>query len=136
MAKKNSILNKYNAGSLFDYEFTGTEEFVKLSELDPKRTYLIRTLYINTKGMYDDHPVCVADIPSEENEGEYIPTCVDLPAHLTERIKEFINDPEVADLVNKEKCAFQIRTYEYEKKGKKGTKPTIETGYTIDFVEV
>ena len=134
MAKKNSILNKYNAGSLFDYEFTGNEEFVKLSELDPNKTYLIRTLYINTKGMYDDHPVCVADVPNEE--GEDIPTCVDLPAHLTERIREFINDSEVADLVNKEKCAFQIRTYEYEKKGKKGSKPTIETGYTIDFVEV
>lgn len=134
MSKKNSILNKYNAGSLFDYEFTGNEEFVKLSELDTNKTYLIRTLYINTKGMYDDHPVCVADVPNEE--GEDIPTCVDLPAHLTERIREFINDSEVADLVNKEKCAFQIRTYEYEKKGKKGQKPTIETGYTIDFVEV
>lgn len=134
MGKKNSILNKYNAGSLFDYEFTGEEEFIKLSELDANKVYEILTIYINTKGMYDDHPVIVAGVPGED--GEEVATCVDMPAHLTERVENMINDSDVADLVNSGHCGFKIRTYEYEKKGKKGKPSTIETGYTVDFIEI
>ena len=117
-----SVLSKYNKGSLFTFKLDPEMviEFVKLSELDLDREYVVRMLYINTKGQYKDHPVA-ASFPKGDEDAIML---VDLPEHLTDTVREMIVDQEVAELANKCKLGFKIRTYEYESGDKKKVKKT------------
>ena len=126
-----SVLSKYNKGSLFSFKLDPEMdmEFIKLGELDLKKRYVVRLLYINTKGQYKDHPVAVA-----YPEGDaYALMMVDLPEHLTKTVREMIVDQEIAELANNSKLAFEIRTYEYESGEKKKDK---KTGYSVQWVDL
>lgn len=126
-----SVLSKYNKGSLFSFKLDPEMEmeFIKLSELDLKKRYVVLMLYINTKGQYKDHPVAVA-YPEGDPDALMM---VDLPEHLTETVREMIVDQEIAELANNSKLAFDIRTYEYEAGEKKKVK---KTGYSVQWVEL
>lgn len=127
-----SVLSKYNKGPKFVFRFEdGVDyEYKKLSELDPEEKYIIYTMYINDKGDYDDHPVFAAAALSDTHNNIFL---VDIPAHLTETVKEMINDDEIVALANAGSLGFKIKTYEYEKKENK--KVVKKIGYSVDFID-
>ena len=124
-----SVLSKYNKGPRFAFQFDEKKDYryEKLSELNLKDEYIIMAMYINDKGDYDDHPVFVT---CPKNDQEDIFMC-DIPAHLTETVREMIKDDEIVDLANNNYLGFTIKTYEYEKKEK--GKNVKKTGYSVEF---
>lgn len=127
-----SVLSKYNKGPKFVFRFEdeANYEYKKLSELDPKEKYIIYTMYINDKGEYDDHPVFASAALSDTHNNIFL---ADIPAHLTETVKEMINDDEIVALANAGSLGFKIKTYEYEKKENK--KVVKKIGYSVDFID-
>lgn len=127
-----SVLSKYNKGPKFVFRFEdeANYEYKKLSELDPKEKYIIYTMYINDKGEYDDHPVFASAALSDTHNNIFL---VDIPTHLTETVKEMINDDEIVALANAGSLGFKTRSYEYEKKEK--GKMVKKVGYSVDFID-
>lgn len=113
MAKKFSFASKYNTERLFDvdtsnYEYVSLEylynESLKECEGDidsaENTAYPVLGLYINTKGNYDDAPVAATD------------DCyVNLPAHLTQSVREILKDPSAIKAINEGKVGFTIYSY-------------------------
>lgn len=115
-----SLANKYNVGvERFDFEIPESHEFVKLSELyerDGKGTgYIIMAYFINTKGKFGDNPV----IATPEH-------LVNIPAHMTETMKEMRKDSEVVQAINQAKLGFTI--YEYTN--------SYGVNYSIQFIDM
>lgn len=127
-----SVLSKYNKGPRFNFRFdAGAQyEYKKLSELDPKEKYIIYTMYINDKGDYDDHPVFASAALSDTHNNIFL---ADIPSHLTETVKEMINDDEIVALANAGSLGFKTKAYEYEKKEK--GKPVKKIGYSVEFID-
>lgn len=107
-----SFASKYNKCTkifdidIKDYEFMDGYEFVKNYGSGAVK---IDGLYINNKGMYEDHPVAI--IKSEK-------MLVDLPAHMTEVVSEILKDSESITLIKK--GLVGIKAHEYiDKKYKK-----------------
>lgn len=127
-----SVLSKYNKGPRFNFRFEDEAqyEYKKLAELDPKEKYIIYTMYINDKGDYDPHPVFASAALSDTHNNVFL---CDIPAHLTETVKEMINDDEIVTLANAGSLGFKIKTYEYEKKEK--GKNVKKTGYSVEFID-
>lgn len=107
-----SFAQKYNKGSVIfdidikDYVFTDGYDFVKNHGSNVVK---IDGLYINNKGMYDDHPVAI--IKSEK-------LLVDLPSHMTDTVREILKDSESITLIKK--GLVGIKAHEYvDKKYKK-----------------
>lgn len=113
---------KYNKGSrVFDIE---TKDFVfaKLSELyaiNKDNVHILDGLYINNGGNFDDHPVAIL---SDER------WLVDLPSHMTDTVKDVLNDAESIDLIKKGCVGFKIRQYTDKKYGK--------TCYSVEWVDL
>lgn len=104
------VMSKYNKGGVtFEIDIKNFR-FVTLEELfarDGGNTIFgIDGLYINKKSSFGDHPVAI--VGSEE-------MLVDLPAHLTEDVKEMLQDKEVIDAIKDCKVGFTVEQYEQKK---------------------
>lgn len=110
--------SKYNKGSNFVAKANRGAEYVSLKELGSgDRVYVVRNMYINTKGKYGDAPVLLIDDCD---------LLVNLPNHLTETVREMRNDEELANAVNKGLFGFVV--YEYD--GKNGH------GFSVNWKDV
>lgn len=108
---KFNLIDDLNKGiKRFDYEITDLHEFKKLEELyksNPEEHYIVRMFYTNKKSKFGENEVVVTD--------KYI---INLPKHLTEVVKDIINNDNYLILINNGKFAFNIYEYEYSE-GKK-----------------
>lgn len=113
-----SILSKYNKGKAFTFKTPENFDYINLEQLANHygldQTHQVNALYINTKSRFGDSPVAVT--------GTHI---VNLPSHLTDTVKEMIQDEELVDLANEHRLGFTIYSYD----GKNGS------GYSINWVE-
>ena len=111
--------SKYNKGLGFTRKAVENAIYTNLKELvskyGEKKTYVIQALYINTKGKYGDSPVALVN-------GNF----VNLPAHLTDTVKEMLKDEELVSAINEDMFGFTI--YPYEKDGKQG--------YSVNWVDI
>jgi len=106
------IASKYNKqGNRFDYQMPEGSEFtfVKASELfelpQNEAGVIVRAMYINTKGKYDDHGVLICEDPA---------ILIDCPNHMTDTIKEMMKDDEAVEQINAGKLG--VKAYKYETK--------------------
>lgn len=116
------IANKYNTGQSvgnFNFQIPATHEFVRLADLYERNgentAYIIMSYFINTKGKFGDSPVIATP--------DYL---VNIPAHMTDTMKEMLNDSEVYDSINNARVGFQIYTYEN----------SYGTNYSITFIDL
>ena len=106
-------LNKSN----YQWKVDGKDfPFKKLSEFEVGDTFTIRGLYINSKGKYKPHPVAILDDVK-----------VDLPEHLTEAIKQILDDPVKCKAVDEGKCGAEV--YKYDSSQRKDC-------YSINFIDI
>ena len=100
-----NIVGKYNKGNRFEFQTPSHFEYISLKELywDKGKDYQHRlnALYINTKSRYGDSPVAVTDT-----------NIVNLPKHLTDTVKQMMNDSEFVKAVNAQLVGFTIYQYE------------------------
>ena len=94
--------NKFNAIfdiDIKDFEFMDGYGFIsKYGDNVVK----IDGLYINKKGMYNDHPVAI--IESEK-------ILLDLPSHMTDTVNEVLTDSESIDLIKKGLVGLKAHEY-------------------------
>lgn len=109
------IASKYNKqGNRFNYQMPEDAEFtfVKASELfelpQNEAGVIVRAMYINTKGKYDDHGVLICEDPA---------ILIDCPNHMTDTIKEMIKDDEAVEQINAGKLG--VKAYKYDTKNAK-----------------
>lgn len=107
-----SFASKHNKGGIIFNIDISSFKFKKLSDLFNEaegRAIKIDGLYINTKGRFDAHPVaiCADDC-----------LLVDLPSHLTEEVKEVLQDPEDIEAIKEGRVGFTIDNYVDKKYGK------------------
>lgn len=100
-----SFAAKYNKGTKFSIDTTGytykkISDIVNDNGLDP--VYVVAALFVNTKGKFDDHPV--AALPQIE-------ALVDLPSHMTESVKEILQDPEAVADIDSGKVGIKFEKY-------------------------
>lgn len=100
------LMDKYNKGGVtFDIDITDFE-FVDLSTLFTKypegTVFKFDGLYINKKSSFGDHPVAIM---AKEK------FLVDMPSHLTEDVKEMINDADIVACIKDGKAGFSVRKY-------------------------
>lgn len=115
-----NFIKKYEKNFVFDFDFE--KDYVSLKDLyeeDSNAVYVIKGLYINTKGLYDDSPVFETD--------EYL---VNIPSHMTRTCADILSDEEAIEDIKSGKVGFTIRQYVKTVKGKK------RVCYTIDFKEL
>lgn len=103
-----SGFESFNGGRRFDVDVTGFK-YYSLKEMmeesgDPEKIYIVKGLYINTKGLYDVAPVAALD-------DRY----VNLPSHLTSVVEAILDDKRAVAAINAGKCGFKIREYKQEK---------------------
>lgn len=100
------LMDKYNKGGVrFNVDIENFT-FCNLRDLYERvkdLVILIDGLYINTKGCFDDHPVAIVSTYS---------LLVDLPPHLTEDVKEMLQDDEVVEAIRSGHVGFTIHEYE------------------------
>lgn len=100
-----SFAEKYNkVNTIFDidindFDFMDGYEFI---ETYGSRTMPIDGLYINKKGLYNDHPVAI--IVDERK-------LLDLPSHMTETVKEILSDEESINLIKKGMVGVKAHKY-------------------------
>ena len=115
-----NFIKKYGKNFVFDIDFE--KDFISLKDLfdeDGDMVYVLKGLYINTKGMYGDAPVF-----------ETVKYLVNIPSHMTDTCKDILSDEEAIEEIKSGKVGFSIRQYEKDVKGKK------RVCYTVDFVEL
>ena len=117
-----SIANKYNTGQskgTFNFQIPESHEWVRLKDLYERNgennAYIIMSYFINTKGKFGDSPVIATP--------DYL---VNIPAHMTDSMKEMLNDPDVYDAINNARLGFKIYSYEN----------SYGTNYSITFVDL
>lgn len=111
------VADKMNKGGLFTFRFAEGNEpkFINAEALatkDPegKTPFVVRLMYINKAGNYGDHGVLGGTLGKEE-------LCLDCPAHMTDDIKEWMKDPEIAAQANGGKLG--VVAYKYDTKNDK-----------------
>ena len=114
------LFGKFNATRKFDidttnFEYRSLEELLERDGADQE--YVVRGLYINTKGLYDPSPVVALD-------SEY----VNLPSHLTSVCEQILDDPRAVQAIRDGKCGFKVRTYIKEQYNKEC--------YTIEWLDL
>lgn len=113
---------KYNKGGLFlintkDFEYKSLEELFEESGLNESVIYILRAIYINTKGKFGNAPVFATD--------EYL---VNIPKHLTDTCIDILSDGESVALINAGAVGFTIYKYTDSTFGK--------TCYGVKFVDI
>ena len=100
-----NILDKYNKKPMFNYDNQKERSYITLRELVQKdgmgKVYEIHALFINTKSRFGESPIIVTE--------NYF---VNAPKHLTDTVKQMIDDNDVVELINNRQAGFSI--YEYE----------------------
>lgn len=100
-----SFANRYNKGNKFNINTDGFT-YKKITDIVTEdnidNIYVVAGLYINTKGRFEDHPVAV--LPE-------IQTLVDLPSHMTEQVREILQDPEAVADINAGKVGIMFEKY-------------------------
>ena len=95
-----SIASKYNKGSVFTYQAPDNTPFISLEELyngsGNGTVFPLRSLYINSKGMYGDAPVAITD--------DYF---VNLPKHMLDTVQAMLSDGEFIQAVNNGNVGFR-----------------------------
>ena len=116
------IANKYNTGQsvgTFNFQIPDSHGWVRLGDLyensDKDTVYIIMSYFINTKGKFGDSPVIATP--------DYL---VNIPAHMTDTMKDMLNDPDVYDAINNARLGFKIYSYEN----------SYGTNYSITFVDL
>ena len=100
-----SFAEKYNkVNTIFDIDI---KDFEFIDGYDFIATYGVRTipingLYINKKGMYNDHPVAI--LVDEKK-------LLDLPSHMTDTVKEILSDAESINLIKKGMVGVKAHEY-------------------------
>lgn len=100
-----SFANKYNKGNIIfdidikEYKFMDGYNFV---EKYGSNAVKIDGLYINKKGIYNDHPVAI--IISEK-------TLLDLPSHMADVVKDILKDSESINLIKKGLVGLKAHEY-------------------------
>ena len=100
-----SFAEKYNKGNVVfnidikDFEFMDGHEFIAKYGGNVVK---IDGLYINKKGMYNDHPVAI--IADEK-------ALLDLPSHMTDTVNEILQDAESINLIKK--GLVGVKAHEY-----------------------
>lgn len=98
-AKRHAKGSKFNIDTT-GYTFKTCKELVEDQGLE--KVYQIAALYINTKGKFDDHPVVV--IPE-------LKALLDLPSHMTEEVREILNNENDVDDINSGLVGIQLEEY-------------------------
>ena len=122
-----SFSKKFNTRKIFNidtegFDYTSLEHLFERNENGEdvegsNQVYVVRGLYINSKGLYDASPVAALD------------DCyVNLPSHLTEVCQEMINDPVAVIAINQSHCGFRIESYVQKKYNK--------VCYSIEWVDL
>lgn len=108
------VADKMNRGGLFTFRFTEGNEpkFMNaeaLASADPegKTPFVVRLMYINQSGKFGPHGVLAGTFGKEE-------ICLDCPAHMTEDVKEWMKDAEIAAQANGGKLG--VVAYKYDTK--------------------
>ena len=94
--------NKFNTIfdiDIKDFEFMDGHEFIAKYGGNVVK---IDGLYINKKGMYNDHPVAI--IADEK-------ALLDLPSHMTDTVNEILQDSESINLIKK--GLVGVKAHEY-----------------------
>ena len=115
------LLNKANGNKKFDFtQFEGAK-YASLKDLyeenGAEKVYTLKALYINTKGKYGDSPVALINGYN-----------VNLPNHLLDTIKLFIDSADMVDAINNNEVGFTIYKYTDNKYGKEC--------YSVNWVEL
>lgn len=114
------LFGKFNAARKFDIDTTGFD-YLSLEDLMNRdgegQEYIVRGMYINTKGLYEAAPVVALD-------SEY----VNLPSHLTAVCEQILDDPRSVQAIRDGKCGFKVRTYEKKQYNK--------TCFTVEWIDL
>lgn len=109
------IASKYNKQeNRFDYQIPedSGHVFVKASELfempNNNDGVVVRSIYINNKSKYGAHGVLVCSEPE---------ILIDSPNHMTDTIRDIMQDDEAVDQINAGKLA--VKAYKYDTKNAK-----------------
>ena len=99
------IASKYNKVNVFDFKIPDDFTYKSLVELftegGAEKVHVVKALYINKKSRYGESPIVVTN------------ECLaNLPAHLTETVKEMMHDEEFVKAVNDGKVGMKIYSYE------------------------
>ena len=100
-----SFATKYNkVNTIFDidikdFNFMDGYEFIAKYG---NNIVKIDGLYINKKGLYNDHPVAI--LVDEKK-------LLDLPSHMTDTVKEILSDAESIKLIKKGNVGVKAHTY-------------------------
>lgn len=123
------VASKMNKGGLFTFRFSENEEhkFINaemLAEMDPdgKKPFIVRLMYINKGAQFGEHGVLAGTFGKEE-------LCLDCPSHMTDDIREWMKDAEVAAQANGGKLG--VIAYKYETKN-----ATRGYAYGLKFVDI
>ena len=106
--------------SPFNYE-PEQGSYKKLVDLESDKTYVLISMFINTKSKFGEHPVLGAD------DGD---NCfwVSVPQHLTDVCKQILAGQEYIDQINGGKVGFTVETFFSKKYNREG--------HTIKFVDL
>lgn len=100
-----SLADKYNHTTpTFTYQLPDNAPFKSLKELyngeKGENKYIVRGLYINKKGKYDDAPVAISEDFS-----------INLPSHLCNTVTEMLQDKELVEAINAGKIGLEVYSY-------------------------
>lgn len=102
------LMNKFNKGGIDWGIETKDLPYRELKEYNVGDTIVIKGLFINRKGNFDDHPVAIID-----------GALLDLPSHLHDAATEILADSEVVEAIKDGKVGVKVRSYDADKFGKK-----------------
>lgn len=100
-----SFAEKYNkVNTIFDidikdFDFMDGYDFIATYG---SRTIPINGLYINKKGMYNDHPVAI--LVDERK-------LLDLPSHMADTVKDILSDAESINMIKKGMVGIKAHKY-------------------------
>lgn len=115
-------ISKKNKGTrIFTYQMPEDSEFISLKELYDQNgadyIYVLTGMYLSDKGKFGTQPVLL------------IPThFVNAPKHLTETVKEILQDDEVVKQINDGNAGFKVQKYIDKNFGKEC--------YSVEFVDL
>lgn len=96
---------KFNTERLFNietenFDYIDLEGLYTITKEPETHVFVVKGIYINTKGMYDPQPVLALD-----------DTYVNLPAHLTDVCRQMIDDRQAVAEINAGHLGFRITKY-------------------------
>ena len=117
-----SFANRYNKGGFFEIDTAGMQ-YVSLQWIFANygnATFVVRGMYINTKGNYGATPAVITD-----------GAVVNLPEHLTDTVRDIIHDTEAVEDIKQGAVGFTVREYVSKNPKAKGKKC-----YTVNWVDI